>query len=226
MDVQAGDTGVRPDPSATAVVPTTGGAGQGRLFHDSHANSSFDDTDEFPVVPGSSGRGRRARRGAGRPGAPRWLRLTVVVVVLVILAAGAALGLVKSGVWNTNGGPAGTASQTTTTTPHRTPVTTASLLTATGTASGGTQSYTIDQHAFVVTVATSVGRSWVSIGVVGQRPLYAGILAPNSSQHETLLGPAQVDVGAGGTKVTISAGRHSQTLTPPSAPFNYQITPS
>jgi hypothetical protein len=77
-----------------------------------------------------------------------------------------------------------------------------------------------------VTVTTSVGRSWVVIGVVGQQPIYEGILPPDSSQKEILLGPAQVQVGAGGTKVVVSSGRKTQTLTTPSAPFSYQITPS
>jgi len=65
----------------------------------------------------------------------------------------------------------------------------------------------------------------VSIGIVGQKPVYAGILAPASSQREILLGPSQVDVGAGGTKVVVTSGKRSVTLTPLSAPFSYQFTP-
>jgi hypothetical protein len=75
-------------------------------------------------------------------------------------------------------------------------------------------------------VTTSVERSWVVIGAVGQHPSFEGIVPANSSQHEDLVGPAQVQVGAGGTKVVVTAGRHSQTLTPPSAPFSYQISPA
>jgi hypothetical protein len=56
--------------------------------------------------------------------------------------------------------------------------------------------------------------------------MYAGIVPPNTSQHELLLGPAQVSIGAGGTSMTVTSGHQSQTLTPPSAPFTYQITPT
>ena len=40
-------------------------------------------------------------------------------------------------------------------------------------------------------------------------PSFAGILNPNSSQKEFLLGPAQVDVGAGGTKVILTSGKRT-----------------
>jgi hypothetical protein len=78
----------------------------------------------------------------------------------------------------------------------------------------------------LVTVTTGAGRSWVSIGVVGQTPIYQGIVPPNTSQRELLLGPAQVSIGAGATSMTVTSGHKSQTLTPPSAPFTYQITPA
>jgi hypothetical protein len=235
MDVQTGDTEFRPDPAATAVVPATGAggsAGQGVLFQDTHGYSAFGDTDKIPAVAGArGGRGGRGRGGDRdrRPGAPRWLRLAVTLVVVAILGAAAALGLVKAGVIGGNSKNPGQSTSATThpTTPHTTnPVETNTLLTAAGTTSSGAASYTIHQHAFGVTVTTSVGRSWVQIGVVGQRPVFAGIVPPNSSQKEILLGTAQVQVGAGGTKVIISSGKKSQTLTPPSAPFSYQITPA
>ena len=72
-----------------------------------------------------------------------------------------------------------------------------------------------------MTVTTSTGRSWVSIGAPGQHPTFEGVLNPNSSQKELLLGPSQVDVGAGGTKVIITSGKRAFTLTPVSAPFSY-----
>jgi hypothetical protein len=235
MDVQTGDTEFRPDPAATAAVPATGRGGspdQGVLFQDTHGYSAFGDTDKIPAITGA--RGGRGGRGWGggrsRPSAPRWLRLAVTLVAVALLAAAATLGLVKAGVLdgnNKNGGQ--TAGSTHPTTPRTTPGPTKptnSLLTATGTTASGTENYTIPQKAFSITVTTSVGRSWVSIGAVGQHPVFAGIVPPDSSQKEILLGQAQVQVGAGGTKVIISAGRKSQTLTPPSAPFSYQITPA
>ena len=74
-----------------------------------------------------------------------------------------------------------------------------------------------------MTVATTTGRSWVSIGITGHSPSYEGILAPGSSQKEILIGSSTVDVGAGGTKLIVTSGHRSATLTPPSAPFTYQI---
>ncbi|HWD53984.1 MAG TPA: hypothetical protein VG346_02625 [Acidimicrobiales bacterium] len=218
MDVDTGETTYRSDPSVTGVVPASAGAGQGRLFHDPTAAPSFPDTDQLPVVS--------RRDGGARPyGAPRWLRGLVAVVVVAIVAAGAALALVESGViGRTTSPPVGGHTRTTT---APTVANTAQVLLTPAQTFAGPQSasYTIAARAFAVTVTAGPGISWVSIGVVGQNPIYAGILQPNTSQHEILLGPAQVSIGAGGTKVTVTSGRHSQTLLPPSAPFTYQITP-
>ena len=226
IDVQAEGPGARPDPAATAVMPTVAvpNTGQGVLFHEAHGYSTFGDTDKIPIVTADPGRGKG--RGRGGPRAPRWLRLAIVMVSLVILAAAAVLGLVKAGIIDGKGGNQAADGTPTSTQPATTPKQTNSLLTASGTTSSGATNYTIHQHAYGVTVTTSVGRSWVVIGEVGQQPSFEGIVPANSSQHEALAGPAQVQVGAGGTKVIVTAGRHSQTLTPPSAPFSYQITPA
>ena len=237
MGVQAEDPGSLPDPAPTAAVPAVpviSDSGQGVLFHEAHGYSTFGDTDEIPVVTNDRGRrrgrdpGRDRPRGRGGPGAPSWLRLAVVIVSLVILAAAAVLGLVKAGIIDGNGkGGNGAASGTSASTqPATNPKQTKSLLTASGTTASGVANYTIHQHIYRVTVTTSVGRSWVVIGAVGQQPAFAGIVPANSSQHEVILGAGQVQVGAGGTTVTVTSGRHSQTLTPPSAPFSYQITPA
>jgi hypothetical protein len=159
--------------------------------------------------------------------------LAVLIVSVAILAAAATLGLVKAGVidGNGNGGNPAASGNPTTSATHpssshaATSRPTKSLLTSTGTNASGAESYTVHAHVFGVTVTTSVGRSWVVIGAVGQNPTFAGIVPAYSSQKEILLAPAQVQVGAGGTKVVISSGGRSQTLTPPSAPFSYQITP-
>lgn len=218
MDVHTGETRYRSDPSATAVVSASADADQGRLFNDPSGAPLFPDTDELPAV---SRRGRAARPY----GTPRWLRATVALVAVAILAGGVALALVESGVIGKTTSPP-TGGQTHTTTPPTVVKTTKTLLTPATTFGGGpSASYTIPARAYSVTVSTGPGRSWVSIGLVGKTPIYEGILAPNSSQREILLGPAEVSVGAGGTKVTVIAGRSSQTLTPVSAPFSYQITP-
>jgi hypothetical protein len=224
MDVHAdevGMTAVNPavpaaDPSVTAAYERSDPAGQGQLFSEALAYPTYADTDKIPAA----GRGR----APGRSGSGRWLRVAVVLVAVVVLAAGAALGLVKAGVIGTGSGGGPSSSGTPTTTHPVAPSTKAPLLTAAGTGPGSA-SYTIAIPAYQVTVTTTTGRSWVSIGIVGQKPIFAGILAPASSQHEILLGPSQVDVGAGGTKVVVTSGKRSATLTPLSAPFSYQFTP-
>ena len=115
MDVQADDTGLLPDPSATAIFerPVAGASRRSRRANRGHGRQSavtaaqqqlfadayptYADTDKIPAVSG--GRGAQGRR---RPG--RILRVAVVLVALAVLAAGAALGLVKAGVIGTGTG--------------------------------------------------------------------------------------------------------------------------
>ena len=209
MDVQADETGFRPDPSATAVVerPVTGS--QGQLFEDAHP--TYADTDKIPAV------GRRV----AAPGPARWLRVLVVLVALVVVAAGAALALVKAGVIDKSGNANPGATQAT---KHDTSPGTSTVPLVTPVSSvNGTGTYRIDIAAYAVTVTTSTGRSWVSIGAAGKSPSFAGVLNPDSSQKELLLGPSQVDIGAGGTKVIVTSGKRTFALTPVSAPFSYQF---
>jgi hypothetical protein len=197
------------DPSATAIVEPQVTSTQGQLFRDAYP--TYADTDRFPAVK---------RGGPARPPGPaRWLRILVAVVALVVLAAGAALGLVKAGIIDKNG-----SSTTPTTTLHAAThvPSTAPLVTEVSTGSG-IATYRVAIAAYSVTVTTSTGRSWVSIGTTGAHPSYAGIVSPDSSQKEVLLGPSQVDVGAGGTKVIVTSGKRTSTLTPPSAPYSYQF---
>jgi hypothetical protein len=135
-----------------------------------------------------------------------------------------ALGLVKAGVIDGTSKDGATNAPTTSSSANHAPVTTPKGQLATQVSTGnGTATYSIAIAAYSVTVSTSTGRSWVSIGAPGQKPAFAGILEPNSTQKQILLGPSQVDVGAGGTKLTITSGHHTSTLTPPSAPFTYQF---
>jgi hypothetical protein len=216
MDVQADHVGLESDPHAT-VAAVRPGRGQGRLFSDSvDTVTSYADTDQLPAI-------RPTRTGGG--GGTRVLRIAVIVVALAVVAAGAALGLVKAGVIGSSSGsgsgsPAKTASHhhTVAAPPAKGPFV---IQTATGV---DTATYSVPVPAYEVTVTTTTGRSWVSIAAAGQHPVYAGILNPGSSQHETLLGPSEVDIGAGGTSVTITSGKRSTTLKPLAAPFNYQFT--
>jgi hypothetical protein len=209
MEVQADEARLLPDPSATAVVERPVTDSQGQLFRDAYP--TYADTDKIPAV----GRGR----GTPSPGPARWLRVLVVLVALVVIAAGATLGLVKAGVIDKSGS---NNPRATNTTQHHAAVSKAPLVTPVSTGNG-TATYKVDIAAYAVTVVTSTGRSWVSIGATGQHPSFAGILNPNSTQKELLLGPATIDVGAGGTKVIVTSGQRTQTLTPVSAPFSYSF---
>jgi hypothetical protein len=213
MDVKADQRERQADPFATAVVPQPDVSRQGQLFADAYP--TYADTDQIPAAAGGAPTYRRPRTS-------RLLRLAVGLVALAVLAGGAALGLVKAGVLDTTndtGHSSATAppSHHTTTRPAQ-----ASAVTQLSTGAA-TATYLVDAPTYAVTVVTTAGRSWVSIGATGQPPAFSGILAPNSSKKVTLLGPSQVNVGAGGTKVTITTGKRSTTLTPPSAPFTYQF---
>jgi hypothetical protein len=212
MNVQADQAGLGSDPYGT-VVSARPGAGQGRLFSESvDTATSFADTDQLPAVA----RARPASRGGTRA-----LRIAVAVVAVAVVAAGAALGLVKAGVIGSNSGTptkAPTHHVTVAAPPAKGPFV---VQTGVGT---GSATYSVPVAAYAVTVTTTTGRSWISIGAVGQHPAYAGILNPASSQKEILLGPSEVDVGAGGTTVTVTSGQRSTILKPPTAPFTYQFT--
>jgi hypothetical protein len=219
MDVHADDAMISPDPSATAVFERPGSGGlQQQLFAD--ASPTYPDTDKIPHV----GKRGRVRGGGDRSGSARALSVAVVIVALAVLAGAAALGLVKAGVIGTGTDTgAGNASSSAPPAHHSTAAVPSSPLLTPISAGAGTASYRIDITVYAVTVATSTGRSWVSIGIVGQHPTYAGILAPGTSHKEILFGSSEIDIGAGGTKLIVTSGHRSVTLTPPSAPFNYQL---
>ena len=144
-------------------------------------------------------------------------------MALAVVVGGAVLGLVKAGVidtTNNNGNGKTTSPPTHPVSPP--PSKTAPVVSQVSTGAG-TATYTVDVPAYAVTVTTSTGRSWVSIGAPGHKPVFAGILEADNSKKVILLGPAVVDVGAGGTKVTVTADKRSTTLTPPAAPFTYQL---
>jgi hypothetical protein len=210
MDVQADEAGIRPDPSASAIVERPVTDSQGRLFSD--GSPTYADTDKIPAYSGG---------GPAPPGPARWLGVLVVVVALVVVAAGATLGLVKAGVIDKTGKGSPKATPAA---PHHDSSAASKVPLVTQVSTGtGTATYRVDIAAYAVTVATTTGRSWVSIGAPGKPPSFEGVLNPASSQKQLLLGPSQVDVGAGGTKVIVTSGARTFTLTPPSAPFSYQF---
>jgi hypothetical protein len=213
MDVQTDQAGLQADPFATAVVPRTDTGRQGQLFSDGFP--TYADTDQIPAV-------QHGARGSRRSRSPRLLRFAVAIVALAVIAGAVALGLVKAGVIDSSGN--GGSPTTTPPTTHHVAAPPSRSPAVTQVSTGpGTATYTVNDAAYSVTVSTSTARSWISMGAPGQRPAFAGILSPNSSHKAILLGPSVLDVGAGGTTVTVTAGRQSTTLTPPSAPFTYQF---
>jgi hypothetical protein len=210
MDVQADEARLLPDPSATAMVERPVTDSQGRLFNDGYP--TYADTDKIPAY--SVG-------GPVRSGPARSLRILVVLVALVVVAAGATLGLVKAGIIDKSG--TGSPKATSTAQHHASAAASKAPLVTQVSTGAGTATYQVDIAAYAVTVTTTTGRSWVSIGSVGKSPSFEGVLNPNSSHKVLLLGPSQVDVGAGGTKVIVTSGARTFTLTPVSAPFSYQF---
>jgi hypothetical protein len=247
MDVQAGEASVRSDPSATLAegvrrvppAPVAPRAVHQGSFFQEDPYPTFAKTDPTPVVRSAPERPGPARRV---PTTSRGLRIAVVVTALAVAAAGATLGLIETGVISTTGNTAGNTTgnaaghgagttagngaRNSAAPPATHPTGTHSNPLLIGSGLGpGSASYTVDVPAYGLTVATSSGRSWVSVGIVGQKPIFAGIVDANSSQHWTLFGPSQVNVGAGGTTVTITSKKRTQSLNPPSAPFTYNFSP-
>ena len=220
MDGQQEGTGLRPDPAMTSVIARPNSGIQGSFFSDGSSYRTFADTDQIPAV-----RGEHWERG----GRGRWLAVVVGILAFLVVLGGAALGLVQAGVIGNNG-PANTATASaggsTPAPSHRAkPPHKADLLSQT--AFGvGTATYKVAVPAYGLSITSGVGRAWVSVGTQGQRPLFAGILDPHSTQHFTMLGPTQVEIGAGGTSITVTSNHQTQTLLPPSAPFTYTLTTS
>ncbi len=206
MDVQAQDSELHQ--ADTGALPASART-QAITFHD----PVFSDTAPTPVVAFRPPEQRRAD-DAGQ----RVLRIAIVIVVLVLLGCGAVLGLVKSGVIDRPGGSgAGNGAGT-----HSAAAPTGPLAVPTG-SGPQTASYAVDSAGFRLTIATGPGPAWVSVGLIGQHALFAGVLSPHTSKGFVLLGSSQAEVGAGGTTLTVTAGQRTSTLVPPSAPFTYQL---
>ena len=206
MDVQAQDSELHH--AATGAVAASART-QAITFHE----PVYSDTAPTPVVAFRPPKQQRAD-SAGL----RVLRAAIVIVVLVLLGCGAALGLVKAGVIHVPGGSgAGNAAGT-----HSAAAPKAPLAIPTGTGPQ-TASYAVDAPAFRLTIATGPGPAWVSVGLIGQHPVFAGVLGPHTSKGFVILGSSSAEVGAGGTTLTLMAGQRTSTLVPPSAPFTYQL---
>jgi hypothetical protein len=220
MDGQQEGSGLRSDPAMTSVIARPNPGIQGSFFSDGSSYRTFADTDQIPAV--QSEHWERGGRG-------RWLAVLVGILAFLVVLGGAALGLVQAGVIGNNAPTNSASASAGGSTPapkHRaTAPRRADLLSQTAFGAGAA-TYKVSVPAYGLTVTSGVGRAWVSIGSQGQRPLFAGILDPHSTQHFTMLGGTQVEIGAGGTSITVTSGHRTQTLLPPSAPFTYTLTTS
>jgi hypothetical protein len=93
--------------------------------------------------------------------------------------------------------------------------------TSTGT---GLATYAVSRSSYELTVRSD-RPSWVRVGTATGALLFAGVVEPGTTERLAVAGPVQVQIGAGGTTVTVSSGRSSSTLTPPLAPYTYQLNP-
>ena len=221
MDVQTKRTDFGPDQAATSIGVPAVPSGSRPMGYAPTAHAAWT-TAPVPVV-----RRTAETRDPGhhdRSSPPGWLRIAVAITAFAVLAAGAALIVLDS---RSGGGgsptpktPAAAASGHAVRHAHA-----AALLVPT-TSGAGTAAYTVSAPTYTVTLATGPNRAWVSVGAPGSAPVFASVLAPATTHTVSLSGPASVVVGAGGTTMTVKAGTKTQTLTPPSAPFTYTLTPS
>jgi hypothetical protein len=204
MDVQAQDSGLKPGAAASHTVTSV----QPITFRD----PIYADTAPTPVVPHRPGERRRADGGG-----VRLIRAAIIIATVALLACAAVLGLVKAGVIDPHHGQTGGSTSRQNATANRAPLAVPVGL------GPQTASYAVDAGAYKLTIATGPGAAWVSVGLVGQSPVFAGIINPHTSRGFPVLGSSQVEVGAGGTTITLTSGHRTATLVPPVAPFTYQL---
>jgi hypothetical protein len=212
MDMQAQDSGLNPDP-ITAAVPTSART-QAITFQD----PVYSDTAPTPVVAARPTTARPTRRPRKDGAGMFLLRAAIVIATIALLGGAAVLGLVKSGVIDLPGGSGAGSSHG-----AQHPAAATGPLTVPVGSGPQAASYNVDAGAFWLTIATGPGESWVSVGLVGQHPVFAGVLTPDTSRRFALWGSSQVEVGAGGTTLTLASGHRTSTLVPPAAPFTYQL---
>jgi hypothetical protein len=205
MDVRAQDSGLHPGPAAAPTTATP----RAITFRD----PIYDDTAPTPVVPQQA----QERRQAGGTGA-RLLRAAIIIATVALLACAAVLGLVKAGVIKPTGGHAGSGS-----TGAQNPAAARAPLAVPVGSGPQTASYSVDAGAFFLRIATGPGSAWVSVALAGRKPEFAGIINPHTSKGFILLGSSQVEVGAGGTTITLTSGHRTAMLVPPVAPYTYQL---
>ncbi|HUC05817.1 MAG TPA: hypothetical protein VL961_10490 [Acidimicrobiales bacterium] len=156
------------------------------------------------------------------PRTSRGLLAAVLLTAAAVVAAGIALGVTAlehrlGGTRPPSRGHHRAATSTSTPKPR-------TLLTRAATTPTGA-TYSVGASTFTVTVRGGAHPSWVMIQPATGPALYAGVLAPALSTQGTASSSLEVEIGAGGTTITVAAGDLTQTLTPAVAPFTYTFMP-
>lgn len=174
----------------------------------------------------SSGRGARQVPAEASPPPVRRQargrrRLLVAIGAVAVVVVAAAFAVMEAGLPGTDRGHSGSSAPPLR--PARSHEVSSPLVQKTSTGAGQA-TYAVSASSYVLTVRSD-RPSWVRVGTTTGSPQFAGIVEPGAAERLTVGVPVQVQIGAGGTTVTVSSGHSSKTLTPPSAPYTYQLDP-
>jgi hypothetical protein len=166
----------------------------------------------LPAEPSPPSVRRRAR-------SPRALLVALCAGAIAVVGVGATFGVLEAGLFGRDHGHSGPS--TSSLPAERSLQASSPLLQKTSTGSGQA-TYAVAASSYELTVRSD-RPSWVRVGTTTGAPQFAGIVTPGTTEHLSLGEPVQVQIGAGGTTITVSSGRASTTLSPPSAPYTYQL---
>ncbi|HTT91778.1 MAG TPA: hypothetical protein VMF65_19650 [Acidimicrobiales bacterium] len=184
-------------------------------------------------VQANRGRSRPSGRGSREPGEPlappvkrpaRARRALIVAsgaAAIVVVGVAVTLALRPPGPHGSDRGHSGSAASSLSSTQSQAAGSPLLKQTSTG---AGQATYAVSASSYELTVRSD-RPSWVRVGKATGTPQFAGIVTPSTTERLTVGGPVEVQIGAGGTTVTVSSGRSSTTLTPPLAPYIYQLNP-
>ena len=167
-------------------------------------------------------RARRREPPRSRSSAvPRTLRRAVWLTVTILIIASAALVVVQVRVVGRTGGESLSSSTSLPTTIESRSRT---ALVTELTVSTDQASYSVAASTYELSISAD-RRSWVQVMSGTETPVFAGIVEPGMVRHFVQAHPVTVLVGAGGTRLVVSVGRHTQALVAPVAPFTFALSP-
>jgi hypothetical protein len=149
------------------------------------------------------------------------LLVALGAAAIVVVGVAATLAVIEHRLYGKNQGHSGSSASSLRPAPSHEASSPLLQNTSTGT---GQATYAVSASSYELTVRSD-RPSWVRVGTATGAPQFAGIVEPGTAERLTVGSPVQVQIGAGGTTITVSSGRSSKTLTPPSAPYTYQLNP-